>query len=181
MPGLTERLGQGARVLELACGAGHGLARLAATYPQIELVGVDGDAFSLEEARRRAAHEDVGHRVSLVQSTLEEFSADREFDLALINVSMHECRDIDRVAANVWKALKPGGHFVISDFPFPASLEGCRTVPARIMCGIQFFEAQIDDQLMPTAEFHELLVRHEFRDVDSLELTPVHSLIYGKR
>ena len=56
-----------------------------------------------------------------MQSTLEEFSASDEFDVAIINISMHECRDLEKVTSNVRSALKPGGYFVISDIPFPAS------------------------------------------------------------
>lgn len=99
--------------------------------------------------------------------------------MALINISMHECRDIDRVAANVRRALRPGGTFVVSDFAFPPALEGCRTVPGQPMCGVQFFEALIDDQLLPTEAFVVLLRRHGFRDVASFDLTPVHAVTYG--
>ncbi|MDA0232676.1 MAG: hypothetical protein O3C69_04240, partial [Chloroflexi bacterium] len=99
--------------------------------------------------------------------------------MVFINISMHECRDIEKVTQNVRQALKPGGHFVISDFPFPENLEDLRTVPARVMSGIQYFEAQIDDQLMPTADFVDLLNRNGFSDVGALDITPVHNLIYG--
>ena len=108
--------------------------------------------------------------------------SDREqYDLVLINISMHECRDIQKVTRNVYQALKPGGSFVISDFPFPASTRETRTVPARIMCGIQFFEALIGDQLLPTQAFVDLLTRHGFRDVGFFDLTPVHAVTYGRK
>ena len=65
-----------------------------------------------------------------------------QYDLVLINISRHECQDIRKVTRNVYQALKPGGSFVISNFPFPASTGETRTVPARLTCGIQFFEAR---------------------------------------
>jgi hypothetical protein len=94
---------------------------------------------------------------------------------------MHECRDIDRVTDNVRAALEPGGWFVISDFPFPDTDEALRSVPGRIMTGIQFFEAQIDDQLLPRAAYDDLLGRHGFVDLGSVQLTPMHALTYGRR
>ena len=112
---------------------------------------------------------------------LEEVNDSEEYDVALINVSMHECRDIDKVTSNVHRALKPDGYFVISDFPFPDSTEGCRTVPARVMCGIQFFEALIDDQLLPTQAYVDLLSKHGFPNVGSFDLTPVHAVTYGQK
>ena len=94
---------------------------------------------------------------------------------------MHECRDLQKVTSNVRSALKPGGYFVISDIPFPASTEGCRTVPARVMSGIQFFEALIDDQLLPTQAYVDVLSKHDFRNIENFELTPLHVVIYGQK
>lgn len=179
VPGLIEKLEQGGRVLELACGAGRGLAKFAKTYPNTELIGVDGDAHSIDVAWERVNGEGVADRVSLVQSTLEDFVEEEAYDLVFINISMHECRDIDKVTENVKRSLKPGGVFVISDFPFPATHEGLRTPPARLLSGIQYFEAQIDDQLVPTAVFTDLLDRHGFDEVTACDITPVHNLIWG--
>ena len=179
--GMSERLAEGATVLELAAGAGVGLVRMARSYPTCTFVGVDGDAYSLGLLEEKLRQEGLQDRVSLVRSTLEEFDAVDEYDLALINISMHECRDIEAVAGNVHRALKPGGHFVISDFPFPESTQGCRTVPARIMSGIQYFEALIDDQLMPTQAFVDLLGRHGFQDVASFDINPVHAVTHGRK
>lgn len=181
VPGLSDRLARGGRVLDIACGVGVGLSKLAEAFPQCSIVGLDGDAHSLQMVAERLDREGLKDRVSLVQSTLEEMSASEEFDVVTINVSMHECRDIDKVAGNVHRALKPDGYFVISDFPFPESTEGCRTVPARIMCGIQFFEALIGDQLMPTQAFVDLLNKHSFRNVGAFDLTPVHAVTHGQK
>jgi hypothetical protein len=60
-------------------------------------------------------------------------------------------------------------------------MEACRTVPARIMCGIQFFEALIDDQLLPTQTFVDLLHRHRFQQIGSFDLAPVHAVIHGRK
>jgi SAM-dependent methyltransferase len=179
VPGLTERLESGARLLELGSGAGVGLVKLATAYPNVSLVGVDGDAYSLDLLKERLAAEGV--KAELVHSTLEDFDMDSQFDVAFINITMHECRDLDKVTQNVHKALKPEGVFVISDMPFPESDEACRTVPARIMSGIQFFEGQIDDQLLPTKAYADLLTKHGFSNVGSFDITPVHMVVYGQK
>lgn len=181
VPGLTDKLSAGAKVVELGCGAGVGLVKFASAYPNTVLTGLDGDAHSLQLSRQLVEDHGLSDRVDVRQSTLEEFQAQDEYDLAFINISMHECRDIDRVTENVKRLLKTGGHFVISDMPFPATHDGLRTPPARVMTGIQYFEAQIDDQLMPTAAFSDLLERHGFRDVVAIEITPVHNLIHGMK
>jgi ubiquinone/menaquinone biosynthesis C-methylase UbiE len=181
VPGLTEKLASGAKVLELASGAGRGLVKIVETYPNSEIVGVDGDEYSVGLATDRVQAEGVADRVIVVHSTLEDFVEADTYDLVFINISMHECRDIDRVTDNVRRSLKPGGHFVISDFPFPSTHEGLRTPAARVLTGIQYFEAQIDDQLVPTAVFVDLLDRHGFNNVTAFDITPVHNLIFGQK
>jgi SAM-dependent methyltransferase len=181
VPGLTDSLAAGARVLETACGAGVGLARLADTYPTCTLVGMDGDAYSLELAEKRLTDGGIADRVELVHSPLENLDRQDEFDAVINNISMHECRDIDRVTTSTFRALKPGGWFVISDFPFPDTADGLRTVPGRVMSGIQFFEGLIDDQLLPVAAYLDLLARHGFTDIATVGLTPVHAVTFGRR
>jgi len=181
VPGLTEQLREGSGILDTACGAGVGLVRLAEAFPSSTLVGADGDAYSLKLAAERLGRHGLEDRVELVHRPLEELDREEEFDLVTNNISMHECRDIERVTGNINRALKPDGYFVISDFPFPDTDQALRTVRGRIMSGIQFFEAQIDDQLLPVATHIDLLDRHGFRNVGSFELTPVHAVTYGQR
>jgi ubiquinone/menaquinone biosynthesis C-methylase UbiE len=179
VPGLADRLQKGARILDTACGAGVGLVRLAESFPSATLVGADGDAYSLKLAAERLGRVGLTDRVELVHTPLEDLDRKDEFDLVTNNISMHECRDIDRVTDNIRRALRIGGYFVISDFPFPDTDQALKTVPGRIMSGIQFFEAQIDDQLLPVATYLDLLQRHSFRNVGSFEITPVHAVTYG--
>ena len=181
VPGLADKLASGASVADFACGAGVGLIKMAQNYPNCSVVGVDGDSHSIDIARERLSDAGVLDRTSLVQSPLEDLNVNEEYDVVINNISMHECRDIEKVTANIYRSLKPDGYFVISDFPFPESTEDCRTVPARIMCGIQFFEATIDDQLLPVKAYLDLLNRHGFRNVASISITPVHALTYGQK
>jgi predicted O-methyltransferase YrrM len=181
VPGFDEKLSSGGSLLELACGLGRGIVGLAAAYPNSKFTAQDGDAASLDLARQAWTDAGIADRVKVIHSTMEDVSANQEFDAVLINISMHECRDLDKVAQNAFNALKPGGVFVISDFPYPEAPEASRTVPGRVMSGIQFFEALIGDQLLPTAAFVELLKKHGFADVDSFDLAPVHAVTYGRR
>ena len=181
VPGLTDVLDAGCRVVDTACGTGVGLVRLATHYPACTVVGVDGDAHSIDVAQERIAAAGVADRVELICCALEDLTLDEPATVVVNNISMHECRDIDRATRAVLAALEPGGWFVISDFPFPDTDEGLRTAPGRIMSGIQFFEAQIDDQLLPRTAYDDLLARHRFGDLGWVQLTPMHALTWGRK
>jgi len=181
VPGLPERLAAGATVVDSACGTGIGLVRLAGHYPDCRIVGVDGDGHSIEQARKLVADSGLADRVTLVCSPLEELRLEAPAALVVNNISMHECRDIDLVTERVLACLEPGGWFVISDFPFPDTEQGLRSVPGRIMGAIQFFEAQIDDQLLPRAAYDDLLSRHGFAELGSFSLTPMHAVTHARK
>jgi SAM-dependent methyltransferase len=181
VPGVEDLLQGPARVLDTACGSGAGLVRLGETYPDVTLTGADGDRTSLERAAKAVAAAGIEDRIELVHTPLEVLDHDEEFDLVINNISMHECRDIDEVTVRIQRSLRPGGWFVISDFPFPHTDEGLASVPGRIMSAIQFFEAQIDDQLLPRHVYDDLLGRHGFTELGSAELAPVHALTWGRK
>lgn len=183
VPGAADIHTRGCTVLELATGAGRGLIRMADHYPEATFVAVDGDAYSIDRAQEAIKAAGINDRVEFTLSTLEDFERPDTFDIAIINISMHECRDLERVAANVLRSLRPGGIFVVSDFPFPADDDtgALRSPAGRVMSGIQFFEALIDDQLLPTEAFTALLDKTGFADVGSFDLSPVHAITHGHR
>lgn len=168
-------------VLDLACGVCNGPIKVARTYPDSPCTVVDGDAYTLQLARQNLEREGLAHRFQLIHSPLEELAIRDACDVAIINISLHEARDIERVVANARRALCDGGTFLVSEFPFPETIEGCRTLPAQIMCGIQFFEAHIGCQLLPTSRFVELLTKAGFRDVGAIDVTPVHVVVHGTK
>jgi ubiquinone/menaquinone biosynthesis C-methylase UbiE len=179
MPAVEAALQRGGVVLDLACGVCRGPAKIAEAYPNTRFIAVDGDAYTLEAAASVLETAGLRDRFELIHSSLEDLTLERKADLAIINISLHEARDIGRVVDNTRKALRPGGVFVINEFPFPETIEGCRALPAQIMSGIQFFEAHIGCQLLPTSRFVELLQEARFQDIATIDLSPVHVVIHG--
>lgn len=181
LPAVAATLEDGARYLDLACGVCRGPAKVVEAFPNTIVTAVDGDAYTLEVAEREMKERGVGDRFRFVHSMLEELDLDGGHDLAVINISLHEARDIDRAVERAHAALDPGGMFLVSEFPFPGQEEDCRTVPGRLMCGVQLFEAHIGCQLLPTARFIEHLDRAGFRDVGVVDVTPMHVVVHGTK
>lgn len=181
LPAVAAALGRGARYLDLACGVCRGPAKVVEAFPGTAVTAVDGDAYTLEVAEREMKERGIGEQFRFVHSMLEDLEIDGGHNLAVINISLHEARDIDRVVERVHAALDPGGTFLVSEFPFPEREEECRTVPGRLMCGVQLFEAHIGCQLLPTARFVEHLKQGGFRDVGVVDVTPMHVVVHGTK
>ncbi len=181
LPAVAGSLERGARYLDLACGVCRGPAKVAAAFPRTTVTAVDGDPYTLEVAEREMKEQGLGDRFRFVHSMLEDLDIDGGHDLAVINISLHEARDMERVVERAYAALDPGGTFLVSEFPFPEHEEDCRTVPGRLMCGVQFFEAHIGCQLLPTSRFVDLLERAGFREVGVIDVTPVHVVVHGTK
>ena len=181
LPAVAAALHAGARYLDLACGLCRGPAKVVAAFPGTTVTAVDGDAYTLDVAEREMKEQGLGDRFRFVHAMLEDLDIDGGHDLAVINISLHEARDIELAVARAHAALDPGGTFLVSEFPFPEHEEDCRTVPGRLMCGVQFFEAHIGCQLLPTARFVDLLQRAGFREVGVIDVTPVHVVVHGTK
>jgi SAM-dependent methyltransferase len=181
VPDVAERFERGARYLDLACGTCRGPAKILSAYPDTTVTAVDADAYTLEVAEREMKERGIADRFRFVNSYLEDLDLEGGHDVAVINVSLHEARDKEAVARRAYAALDPGGVFVVSEFPFPEHEEDCRTPPGRLMCGVQFFEAHIGCQLLPTSRFVELLQGAGFRDVGAIDVNPTHVVIHGRK
>ncbi len=181
LPAVEAVLERGARYLDLACGVCRGPAKVVRAYPKTSVTAVDGDPFALELAENEMKELGVGERFRFVHSMLEELDLDGGHDLAVINISLHEARDIGQAVARAHAALDPGGTFLVSEFPFPEHEEDCRNVPGRLMCGVQLFEAHIGCELLPTARFVDHLRDAGFKDVGVINVTPLQVVVHGTK
>ena len=181
VPGLPQRMGPGAVFVELACGRGEGLLRLARAFPSVEFIGVDLDEKNLERARAAAEAAGLSSRVRFVQAVLEKGPLPPA-DIVLMNLLFHEVVEKDSVLSQVRRSLRPGGYLLVSDFPFPdwPEIERLRTPAGRVMSGLQLLEALLDDQLIPPYHVLNWLRKKGFRDVEAVELAPIHVLVHGR-
>ena len=106
-------LAPGAAVLDLPCGPGRHSLELARRG--FKVTGVDRTAAFIDEARRRAAAEDL--TLEFVQADMREFRRPESFD-AVINLFTSfgyfaDPADDRTVAENFFASLKPGGKLVI--------------------------------------------------------------------
>ena len=113
------RIPRGGELLDVGCGTGA-LARLVLKQdPTCRVTGLDLAPNMVAQAR--ANLEGFADRVRLVEGDSDRLPFREEsFDAAWCNDSFHHYPDPDRAAFSVWRALRPGGAFVVGDVWQPA-------------------------------------------------------------
>ena len=101
------------RVLDVGCGTGYALRRLAGRLPQAsEFLGVDAAPKMVEVARSASRDE----RLDFVGGTAERLPAgDGAYDLVVSTTSFDHWADQAAGVRECARALAPGGTFVLTD------------------------------------------------------------------
>ena len=104
----------GDRVLDLGCGTGELIFRLAQEYPATgELVGID---ISEEMLKRAKSKLDSFKAVSLHSGNIEQISyPDEYFDLIVSSGVMHYVRNPKNMIKEALRVLRPRGRFLLID------------------------------------------------------------------
>jgi 2-polyprenyl-3-methyl-5-hydroxy-6-metoxy-1,4-benzoquinol methylase len=114
VPGLTEKLQQGITVLDVGCGQGNALKRLAQTYPNSRLFGFD---FS-EEAIAMAQADVKKLGLTNLRFAVKEaatFNEPNRYDLVFTFDAIHDQAHPGQVLGNIAWALKPDGIYFMQD------------------------------------------------------------------
>jgi ubiquinone/menaquinone biosynthesis C-methylase UbiE len=113
----------GGTVVDLGCGPGGVLLRLAALAPSLELTGVDADAEMIERAQRKAARRLPGPRAPRPRFVVADAAAlpfpDDSVDLLVSSYAVHHFPDRHAARAEMLRVLKPGRKAIIWDIVSP--------------------------------------------------------------
>jgi SAM-dependent methyltransferase len=107
----------GGAVLDVGCGTGEIVSRLAAKYRQASFVGVDLERPHLERAAERCAS--FGPRVRFEYGdALELPFPDAAFDLVICRHVLQAVSDAPRAITEILRVLRPGGrvHLIMEDY-----------------------------------------------------------------
>ncbi len=166
IPGLKEKLSAGARVLDVGCGSGLLMIRLAQAFPNCEFVGIEVDRFAVEDAQRGIKDNRLEDRVLALLVNAAGMDYDGEFDLVTMGFVLHEISaELKRTSlANCYRALKASGEIAILDFAYPETLEDFRSPKYSLGIMDQFFETTWGSQHLSSAARHQLLMDHGFKN-----------------
>ncbi len=125
VPGLTDRLAAGIRMLDAGCGRGRILNRLAALYPRSRFRGVDLSAEAIAYAREEAARAALDN-LEYVAADLTDFDRTAEpeaFDLITTFDAIHDQAKPLNVLIGIHRALKPDGVYLMQDISGTSHVE----------------------------------------------------------
>jgi len=117
VPGLTERLAKGIRVLDAGCGRGRILTRLAELYPGSRFVGMDLSREATGCARDKAAKEGLKN-VEFIAVDLSAFDTTAEpeaFDFVTTFDAIHDQAKPLSVLKGIYRTLKSDGVYLMQD------------------------------------------------------------------
>lgn len=112
--GLHEKLEAGIDVLDLGCGRGIALRMMATRYPRSRFLGVDLSAEAIAWAREQAAQDKL-ENIRYEQADAAAINLPRAFDFITTFDAVHDQARPDLVLANVARALRPDGVYLMQD------------------------------------------------------------------
>jgi SAM-dependent methyltransferase len=120
--GLPERLRTGADVADIGCGSGHAINVMAQAFPASRFTGVDfseeGLAAGTTEARRLGLT-----NATFVQRNVADLEMADAYDVITVFDAIHDQAHPARVLQNIYRALRPGGTFLMVDIKASSRLE----------------------------------------------------------
>lgn len=135
VPGLTERLAAGARLLELGCGKGHAAMLIGKAFPAATVVGLDISEAAVAEATAAAAAEGLDNVSFQVGSATDPPAG--PWDLVACFDVIHDLAKPFEALAAVHGVLADDGRLLMIDSSAPPTLAERAELPwAPMMYGV---------------------------------------------
>lgn len=164
LPTQFAQIKPGNTVIDLGSGAGNDcfIAR-AETGESGKVIGIDFTPAMIEKARQNA--EKLGfHNVTFIQADIENLPLPEETaDVVISNCVLNLIPNKKAVFHQIFKVLKPGGHFSISDVVLKGSLPEGLQKNAEMYAGCVAGAIQKETylQLIEKAGFKNILIQKE--------------------
>ncbi len=117
IPGLTDRLSGGIRVLDVGCGSGRILNRLAELYPESRFTGIDLSEEAIGVARNEAAGKNLRNIEFLVRDLGDPaaFGEPETYDFITTFDAVHDQGKPMNVLKGIHRSLRPDGWYLMQD------------------------------------------------------------------
>jgi len=168
IPTEFTHLKPGDSVLDLGSGAGNDCFVARAIVGESgKVTGLDFTEAMIEKARKN--NEKLGYRnVEFVKGDIEEMPLhDNSFDVIISNCVLNLVPDKEKAFKEIYRVLKPGGHFCVSDVVISGDLPEKIKEDAEMYAGCVSGSIQKDDymQIIKEQNFKEIEIKKE-KEID---------------
>ena len=129
VPGLLTSLKQGIQVLDLGCGSGRALNKMAKLFPHSQFRGIDLSEGAIATAREESQHRALTNLQFGVQDAAK-LDVVEQYDLITTFDAIHDQAHPDIVLKNIYRALKPEGIYLMQDIQATTNVAGNMQHPA---------------------------------------------------
>jgi SAM-dependent methyltransferase len=142
LPGLSQQLQDGGRLLDVGCGGGWAVVQIAERFPAVSCVGIDVEPYSIDLAQQLILQHGLADRCDARLLSTDQLDEPETFDIATSFLVVHEISPAlkQRAFSAIAGALKPGGYFLIFDEAYPETDQELQTMPTRFAALAQWYE-----------------------------------------
>jgi SAM-dependent methyltransferase len=126
--GLPEQLRVGAKVADIGCGSGHAINLMAQAFPASRFTGIDFSDEGLGVGRVEAKRLGLTNATFVAKDVAQLDIADA-YDVITAFDAIHDQAHPAQVLANIYRALRPGGVFLMVDIKASSRVEENVGVP----------------------------------------------------
>lgn len=127
-PGLHDRLEEGISVVDIGCGRGRAIRKLAKVYPKSKFTGFDLCEDAVEHGKKEIEEEGLKN-VDIRMQDVAKLADKNEYDLITAFDAIHDQAKPDVVLKNIYNALKPNGIFLMQDIGVSSDVEQNKAHP----------------------------------------------------
>jgi SAM-dependent methyltransferase len=120
--GLPEQLRAGADVADIGCGSGHAINVMAQTFPASRFTGIDFSDEGLAAGRAESQRLGLTNATFVARDVAQLDVADA-YDVVTAFDAIHDQAHPAQVLENIYRALRPGGVFLMVDIKASSRLE----------------------------------------------------------
>jgi 2-polyprenyl-3-methyl-5-hydroxy-6-metoxy-1,4-benzoquinol methylase len=128
LDGATEKLAEGATIVDIGCGAGVAACVLARAFPNSSVLGLDPSGRAIAAARTRAAEAGLTNATFEV-GTFADLESHTPCDLLLTLDVLHDLPRPDEAIASARAALTDDGWWLVADIKGTGDYETNRKIP----------------------------------------------------
>lgn len=114
LDGVVDRLREGARVVDVGCGAGGALLLMAGAFPQSTFTGYDISAFALERAAVKLAESGV-QNATFADPRVSPLPGDHSVDFITTFDCIHDMTHPQQMMESLRAAIAPDGTWLLVD------------------------------------------------------------------